>query len=326
MVDMSPVVWVGVGAALTLLCAALAWLWWRYRGPGSLRDYVSQEDAPEGSFRIAYKTRTPWQRIAVVEHQGQTLIYGNGYVMFGTTADDDMYAEALIHVPMALAAGRRRVLILGGGGGITTREVLKYPEVKAVTVVDIDATMMHFGKTLAPLVKFNRRSLHDDRVRTVIEDGRAFVEGSTATWDVIVVDLPEPTTDTPALKRLYSREFYSLLADRLEPGGVVVVACSTPSWMPEYFWSIQATMRAAGLAPLPYRFDVFVEYEEDWGYCVAAKEPLSPADVSIPVSTRYLSPERLADMFHIPYGLRQMQGRAKVQTDNNAVLLAMTAD
>lgn len=325
MVGMNEFVWIAMGAGVTLIAGALVWLYSRYWGAESIREYISEEEEPEGKYRILRKVQTPFQRVALVEHEDQTLVYANGYIMFGTTDDEDMYGEAIVHVPMSLAQKRERILLIGAGGGITTREVLLYPEVEEITVVDIDPVMMEFGKTLEALVKFNKGSLNHPKVRTVVEDGRAFVEKNEEKWDVIILDLPEPTLDSLGLSRLYSWEFYSLLKERLNPGGTVGVACSVISYMPEYFWTIQATLKAAGFYVLPYHFDVIVEHDEDWGYCVAATKPISPADVRITVPNRYLNHARLKDMFHIRYGYYKYWEEDEIQTDSNRVL-AMIED
>jgi spermidine synthase len=290
----------------------------------SLRDYISSYDEPDGKYRILRRIKTPFQRIAVVKLQnGNVLIYGDGYVMFGTTEDDNMWAEALIHIPMAVAKKRQRILMIGGGGGITTREALRYREVKAITVVDIDAVMMDIGKKLKPLVKFNKGSLNNPKVRTVIQDGRSFVENNQEKWDVITIDIPEPSYDSPGLSRLFSREFYGLLKQRLAPGGAISIACSLLSEMPEYCGSIEATLKAAGFYVLPYHFDVMKKYGEDWCFCVAATRPISPSDVNISLPTRYLTPTRLRNMLHIPAKYRRKWRQSKIQTDSNRVLAAI---
>jgi spermidine synthase len=320
MISLSQLYWIAIGAGLVFLVEALGWFYWRYWGAGSIRDYISEEEEPDGDYRIIRKINTPFQRIALVEHQGQMLLYGNGDVMFGTTEDDDIYAEALIHVPMAIAGKRERILIIGGGGGITTREVLRYPEVKDITTVDADAMMMDFGKNLEALVKFNEGALNDPKVHTVVEDGRAFVENTPEKWDAIFVDIPEPSEECPALSRLFSWEFFRLLKERLEPDGVINVSCPSLAKIPEYFWSVQSTLMAAGFYVLPYHFDVIVEYEDDYGFCMATNRPVSPEDISIPIATRFVSAERLQDMFHIPYNYSKMWSNYKIQTDSNMVL------
>jgi spermidine synthase len=287
----------------------------------SLRDYISEEDEPDGKYRILRRIKTPFQKIAIVKEQnGQVLVYGDGYVMFGTTADDNMWAESMVHIPMAVAKEHQNILMIGGGGGITTREVLRYRGVKAITVVDIDAIMMKLGKTLKPLVKFNKGSLNNPKVKTIIKDGRAFVEKNQQKWDVIIIDIPEPGYGAKGLGRLYSREFYRLLKKRLAPGGAITIACSLMSEMPEFCWTIIATLKEAGFHVLPYHYDVMKRYGEDWGFCVATIRAISPSDVKIPVPTRYMTPARLKNMFHIPRKYMRKWGQRKIQTDSNRVL------
>lgn len=287
----------------------------------NLRDYISEEDEPDGKYRILRRMKTPFQRIAVVkEKNGEVLVYGDGYVMFGTTEDDNMWAEALVHAAMGVVKKPQRILMIGGGGGITTREALRYSEVKAITVVDIDSKMLNIGKKLKPLVKFNKGSLNNAKVQTIIQDGRSFAEKNRKKWDVIVIDVPEPSYNSPGLSRLYSREFYTLLKNRLKPGGVIVIACSVISEMPEFCWSVIATLKAAGLHVLPYHFDVMKKYGVDWCFCIASTTKISPGDMNISLRTRYLTSARLKSMFRFSCKYRRKWSRRKIQTDRNRAL------
>jgi spermidine synthase len=287
----------------------------------SLRDYISKDDEPDGEYRILRRLKTPIQRVAVVQQKnGKVLIYGDGYVMFGTTEDENMWAEALVHIPMMVAKKRQRILMIGGGGGITTREVLRHSQVKEITVVDIDPIMMDFGKTLKPLVKFNKGALNNPKVRTVIQDGRKFVEKNKKQWDVIIIDLPEPSLEALVLGKLYSREFYRLLKKRLTPGGVIAIASSVLTVMPEFCWSIVATLKAAGYYVLPYHFDAIKKYGEDWCFCVASTRPISSSDLTIPFRTRFLTTKRIKNMLQFPLKYRRKWSLRKIQTDSNRVL------
>jgi spermidine synthase len=320
MIDLSQLSWILIGAGLILLVEMIGWLYWRYWGRGSIRDYVSKDEEPSGKYHIVKRVKTPNQRIALVETNGETWIYANGDVMFSTTEDEDMYAEAVIHLPMASVSKREKVLIIGGGGGINTREILKYPEVQEITVVDIDTVMFDFGKNLEPLVKFNEGALNNSKVNTVIEDGRKFIEDNPVKWDAIFIDLPEPTKDLPELSRLFSIEFYKLLKERLEPGGVINISCPSFAWVPDYLWSIQATLVAAGYHVLPYHFDMIADYEGDFGFCMAKNSPILSDDIVIQVPTRFLSKERVLDMYHFPYNHLKYKSNKKIQTDSNLVL------
>ncbi|MGG0412013.1 spermidine synthase [Peribacillus simplex] len=320
MIDLSPFGWILMGAGLVLLVEIVGLLYWRYWGRGSIREYISEEEEPDGEYHIVKRFKTPTQRIALIEHNGDMLIYANGCEMFATTDDENMYAEALIHLPLAAASKREHVLIIGGGGGITAKEVLKYSELKEITVVDIDSIMFDFGKKLEPLVNFNEGSLNHSKVKTVIGDGRTFIEENPLKWDAIFIDIPEPSKDFPELSRLFSLEFFRLLKERLEPGGVINVSCPSLLWVPKYLWSIQATLKAAGFHVSPYHFDVISDYEEDFGYCMATNHPLRPEEIAIQVPTRFLSKERVQDMFHFPFNYRKYRSNNKIQMDNNLVL------
>ena len=46
-----------------------------------------------------------------------------------------------MHPGLASLPGARRVLVLGGGDGLAVREILKYPQVERITLVDLDPRM-----------------------------------------------------------------------------------------------------------------------------------------------------------------------------------------
>lgn len=322
---MNELFWLALGAAVVLFAEAAGWFYWRYFGKGSIKSYMNEDQKPEGDFRVIRKINTPTQKIALVDVDGEMWIYSNGDLMFSTTQDEDEYADVIVHVPMAAAKSVKSVLIIGGGGGITTREALRYDDVEKVTTIDIDDVMIDFGKNLDRLVEFNKGSLNHSRVETVIGDGRNFVENSTETWDVIIVDIPEPTSKCPSLSRLFTLEFYNQLKDHLNPGGAISIACSTSSWMPEYMWSIEATLQEAGFFTVPYH-NFSTKEGEDWGYILATTVPIDAKDIKLKVTSDFLTEERLQDALHLPYYLVNWDNKGKVQTDGNTVLLDITKE
>jgi spermidine synthase len=317
---MNELYWLALGATAILFAEGAAWFYWRYFGKGSIKSYMNEDQKPEGDFRVIRKINTPTQKIALVDVDGEMWIYSNGDVMFSTTRDEDEYADVIVHVPMAAAKDVKSVLIIGGGGGITTREALRYEDVEKITTIDIDDVMIDFGKNLDRLVEFNKGSLNHPKVETIIADGRNFVENSTETWDVIIVDIPEPTSKCPSLSKLFTLEFYNQLKDHLNPGGAISIACSTSSWMPEYMWSIEATLEEAGLFTVPFH-NFSTKDGEDWGYILAKTLPVDAKDIKLKVTSDFLTEERLQDVLHLPYYLVNWDNKGKVQTDRNTVLL-----
>lgn len=155
------------------------------------------------------------------------------------------YQEALVHP--AMAGPRRRVLVVTGGDGLALREALRYREVRTATVVDPDAELLRLARTDPGLAALNRHSLTDPRVRLVAADPFDWLRHEPpAGYDVILADLPDPRLSRGA--KLYSQEFFGLAARALAPGGRLAVHAARD------LWTVDATLRAAGLHTAPYAF------------------------------------------------------------------------
>ncbi|WP_189543385.1 polyamine aminopropyltransferase [Streptomyces gelaticus] len=163
--------------------------------------------------------------------------------------DEYRYHEALVHP--AMNGPQTRVLILGGGDGLAAREVLRYPDVRAVTVVELDRGVTRLARTDQALSELNRHAFRDPRVTSVTADAFNWLRAAHGRYDVVISDLPDPGISTST--KLYSAEFYGLVAESLAPGGRLVVHGGPPLSRPRTFWTVEASMRAAGLHTRPYR-------------------------------------------------------------------------
>lgn len=217
--------------------------------------------------------QTPYQRIVVTRRRNDLRLYLDGNIQF-SAADEYRYHETLIHPAMSLSASRENILVLGGGDGLAVREILKWPEVKTVTLVDIDPAMTDLAKTYPALKELNADALSDPRVKLVHEDAYKFLEREPTRYGVIIGDLPDPNNE--ALGKLYSREFYKFVRERLGRGGVLVVQSTSPLFSRDAFWCIRKTIAAAGFNTTPYH--VYVPTFGDWGFTLARATP-EPAPV-----------------------------------------------
>ncbi|ANC75637.1 hypothetical protein ABE65_001780 [Fictibacillus phosphorivorans] len=317
---MDELMWLTVGAAAVFIIEAGVYFYWITWGNGSLKPYINDSQRPHQTFKVLQTFKTSTQKIALVEVGEEVWVYSNGEIMFGTKQDENEYAEVIVHVPMAAAKDAKRILIIGGGGGISVREALHYENVEEIIAVDIDAEMMDLGKRYDRLVSFNKGALNHHKVSTVIQDGRTYVEKSLDTWDVIIVDIPEPTERCPSLCGLFSLEFYHELKEHLNPGGVLSIACSTVNLMPEYMWSIEKTLKECGLFTIPFH-NFSNKTGVDWGYILASTLPLEPDDIQLKVTTPFLTEGRLRDVLELPYYLKNFENKGDIQTDQNSVLL-----
>ncbi len=243
---------------------------------------------------IVYSASSPYQRILVTRNEAGFQLFLNGNLQF-SSADEYRYHESLVHPAMATARTLRRVLILGGGDGLALREVLKYRQVEHVTLVDLDPAMTSLSSKFAPLASLNEQSFRDPRVRVVNEDAMIWIERVRDTFDVAIVDFPDPSSF--ALGKLYTTRFYRMLRARLTADAAVAVQCTSPLYARQAYWCIVRTMEAAGLYVRPYQ--TTVPSFGVWGFALASQRPFdAPSRVTVPV--RFLDGPTLSAMFVFP--------------------------
>ncbi|MFC7469536.1 SRPBCC family protein [Actinomadura keratinilytica] len=158
----------------------------------------------------------------------------------------------------AMAGPHARVLILGGGDGLAAREVLRHPGVRRVDLVELDPAVVDLARRDPGLTTLNDRAYGDRRLHPVTADAfdwlRSARTGTGARpgggYDVVIADLPHPGITSST--KLYSEEFFGLAARVLAPGGRIAVHSGSPVDRPKTFWTVDATLRAAGLVTTPY--------------------------------------------------------------------------
>jgi spermidine synthase len=164
--------------------------------------------------------------------------------------DERRYHEALVHP--AMYGPHARVLVLGGGDGLAAREVLRHSGVRRVDIVDPDPDVVRLARRDPALSRLNRHAYADPRVHVTTADVFCRLRAlPAASYDVVVADLPDPGISSGA--KLYSQEFYGLVRRALAAGGRLLVHAGPVDSRPRVFWTIEATVRAAGLRTAPYR-------------------------------------------------------------------------
>ena len=244
---------------------------------------------------VVYERHTPYQRLVITRWKDDTRLYLNGNLQF-SSRDEARYHEALVLPAMQMARSPAQVLILGGGDGLAAREVLKYPQVQSITLVDLDAEMTRTFATSATLTALNGGALTHPKLRVINADAAQWLETDRGAYDVIIIDLPDPSNFS--LGKLYSVPMYRLVARHLAPGGYIVVQSTSPYFAPHAYWSVVATLEAARLYTAPYH--VYVPSFGEWGYVLAAQADAFPVPTRFDVPTRYLNAQTAAEMFRFP--------------------------
>lgn len=153
--------------------------------------------------------------------EGQVSIFQSGVLLF--TSEDEYANEVTCHLPLLAHPNPGRVLLVGGAFGGLDSEVLKHP----VTQVDCVELEPRLAEAVAQFRPFARRVAPemvpplDSRARLHFGDARLFVRNARAAYDVIILNVPDPTT--AALNRFYTREFFQEVRRALAPGGLVAV-------------------------------------------------------------------------------------------------------
>ena len=258
---------------------------------------------------VVYAERSKYQEIVLTRSVpivrggvSDLRLYLNGDLQF-SSVDEYRYHEALVHP--AFAGPRGRVLILGGGDGLALREVLRYPDVASVTVVELDPAVVELARNEPQLRDLNRNAFADPRVHLVHADAFTWLRTASDRFDVVVVDLPDP--DETATAKLYSVEFYALVRAVLADGARVVVQAGSPYFAPRAFWCIEKTITSAGFATHPYHVDV--PSFGDWGFVLAAATD-TPPPLALPADApplRFLDADTLRAAAVFPADRRRVE-------------------
>lgn len=215
--------------------------------------------------QVRVAVHTDVQEIVITGgRNGPLELYLDGRRRRVSARDEFHYHEALVHP--AMRGAHARVLILGGGDGLAAREVLRYGDVRSVTLVELDPGVVRLARTDPALTALNGRAYRDPRVGVVYADaftwlrsgGAASAPGAVdvagrargGAYDVVISDLPNP--GVTASTKLYSEEFYGLATRVLADGGRLAVHAGSPTAQRRTYWTVDATLRSAGFSTTPY--------------------------------------------------------------------------
>lgn len=267
--------------------------------------------AEEGMYAdpIILARDTRYQRIVLTSWKDDLRLYLNGHLQFASR-DEYRYHEALVHPGLAAARARGHVLVLGGGDGLAVREILRYPDVQRVTLVDLDEGMTALFRTHPRLTALNADALNDARVQVVNADAFTWLDAHAMQFDFVVIDFPDPSNYH--VGKLYTSAFYRLVQQHMTPGAALVVQSTSPMFARQSFWSIVTTLEGAGLRTWPYH--VYVPSFGEWGFVIASRESYAPP-ATVPTGLRYLTASTIPPLFDFPADMQRVPALANRLND-----------
>jgi spermidine synthase len=240
-------------------------------------------------------------------------LFLNGNLQFHSR-DEYRYHEALVHPAMSAHGAPKQVLILGGGDGMAAREVLKYPSVQDVTLVELDPHMTQLFSQEPMLRQLNADSLRSPRLHIVNADAFSWLERNDKHFDVVIIDFPDPTNFS--IGKLYTTSFYQLVDEHLSAGGFAVVQTTSPLIARQSYWTVATTLEAVGLTTTPYH--AHVPSFGEWGFILASRRPFQPPG-ALPAGLRFLDAATVKSLFEFPPDMSRVP--AEVNRLSNQVLV-----
>lgn len=240
-----------------------------------------------------------------VEHHANGLaFYINGDLQFDT-ADEALYHEYLVIPAISLAVGRLpetnlRVLICGGGDGLAARDVLRFPQVERIDLVDYNPDVLELAQTV--FKPFNASSLESDRITVYTQDAFEFVATiPDNSYHIVICDFTYPTRAEET--SIYSREWFQQINRVLTPSGIISTNGVSPENRTLGFWCLYQTVLSAGLNAKPLQLDIpsFQRHGYgNWGFFLASGLPIAHSEletIRLPDNLQVLTGEQLLQSF-----------------------------
>jgi spermidine synthase len=270
--------------------------------------------------RIIYSVSSHYQRIVITRNKKELRLFLNGNLQF-STYDEYRYHEALVHPAMQSLLEPKKVLVLGGGDGLAVRELLKYPSVKKIQLVDLDKEMTKLFTTQPILTDINKGSLNDKKVTVTNGDAFTWLRNNQEVFDCIIVDFPDPSNFSVA--KLYSTSFYNLLKKAMTPKAIAVIQSTSPYVAPKSFWCVNSTLQSVGFFTKPYHN--YVPSFGEWGYIMASLSDNYKMPDSFIANLKFVNNSTLQQMLNFPEDMTTHQKLA-VNKLNNQVLVEYFED
>ena len=181
--------------------------------------------------KLLYYEEGASSTVAVVQNEGGfKYLVVNGVYEVSTDYTVLRTFHMLGHLPLLLHENPQKALIISFGAGITSGAVAKH-DLQQIDAVEISSEVIEANEYF---VKENQAVLTDPRVNLIIDDGRNYLLRTTNQYDVITADATHPTGSDSWV--LYTKEFYELCKERLNPDGLMA------QWLPVH-----------ALAPVDYK-------------------------------------------------------------------------
>ena len=162
--------------------------------------------------------------VVITDRAGQRFFYVSGKSEASSALLDMRLQRLMGHLPALVHRGPRSALVVGFGAGVTAGSFMTYPDVENVVVCELEPLIPPASNEFFGAQNYN--VLDDSRTRMIYDDARHYILSTSEKFDVITTDPIHPWVK--GTSALYSKEYFELVRDHLNPGGVAA------QWLPLY--------------------------------------------------------------------------------------------
>jgi spermidine synthase len=177
-------------------------------------------------MKVLHHKFTGLQEIVLLtEDDGSLSLYIDGYHQFNSNFEK-VYHTCLYSLPALYPKKLKKVLVLGGGDGLGPRNLLHFPSIKRIDLVDFDEGIIDLAKSHPDMIKITENSMNNKKVKIYAEDAKKYISQFNlfTKYDLIITDFPDPTS--AELWTLFSKPFFKKLKTWLSKDGVLAIQAS----------------------------------------------------------------------------------------------------
>ncbi|HIT58731.1 MAG TPA: polyamine aminopropyltransferase [Candidatus Faeciplasma pullistercoris] len=231
----------------------------------------------------------------------------DGYIIT-TERDEFIYHEMMTHVPMAVHPDPRKILVFGAGDGGVVRELLKYPDIEQIDMVEVNEGVVEACMKYLP---FSASGLTDPKVTIYSDNSLRFIRHIENEYDVIIVD--SAGFYGPG-ESLLSREFYGSCYKALKDDGIMVNQHQSPFYDEDRLETQKAHKRIVESFPISRVYQAHIpSYPSGyWLFGFASKGYHPVKDLrakkwkSLNIETRYYTTNLHRGCFALPAYVERM--------------------
>ena len=255
-----------------------------------------------------YSRKSDYQKIDVFDTQefGKVLAL-DGNIML-TERDEFIYNEMIVHVPMAVHPGIKRVLVIGVGDGGVVGELTRYERIKRRDLVEMDEQVAEACRQYLPA---NAGRLDDERVHIYYENALKYIRRCEDKYDLIIVDSNDPFGPSEGL---FTREFYGNCYKALKSDGIMVNQQGSPFYAEDADAMQRSHKRIVNTFPISRVYQAHIPSFAAgyWLFGFASKKyhPIDDLNVeewnSLHLKTKYYTTRLHKGAFYLPAFLEEM--------------------